>query len=228
MRILIVDDHAIVRQGLRSLIEGQGGAGSPSQNCALGSSMEVVGEAEDGHMAVRLAAELAPDMVIMDVTMPDLNGVEATRQIIQKNPNIKVIVLSMHPDKHIVRESLKAGASGYVLKSYLFDELRRALEIAGAGGHYLSPRITDVMIEDYVRSPAEQKAFGLKDLTSAEREVLQHLAEGLTIKEIAKRLHMSPKTVDARRRTIMTKLRVSSVAEMVKYAIRAGLTSLDF
>jgi DNA-binding NarL/FixJ family response regulator len=215
MRILIADDHAIVRQGLRSLIEGQAG-------------MEVVGEAKDGQMAVRLAAEISPDVVIMDVTMPDLNGVEATRQIVQKNPNVKVIVLSMHPDKHIVRESLKAGASGYVLKSYLFDELRRALEIAGAGGHYLSPRITDVLIDDYVRSPTKQEAFGLEDLTSAEREVLQLLAEGLTVKQIAKRSHMSPKTVDARRRNIMNKLRVSSVAEMVKYAIRAGLTSLDF
>jgi DNA-binding NarL/FixJ family response regulator len=215
MRILIADDHAIVRQGLRSLIESQGG-------------MEVVGEAEDGQRAVRLATESSPDVVIMDVTMPDLNGVEATRQIIQKNPNVKVIVLSMHPDKHIVRESLKAGASGYVLKSYLFDELCRALEAVAAGGHYLSPRITDVIIDDYVRGSAGPNAAAADSLTSPERQVLQLLAEGLSIKEIAKRLHMSPKTVDARRRSIMGKLGVSSVAELVKHALRTGLTSLDF
>jgi len=215
MKILIADDHAIMRQGLRSLIEGQNG-------------MQVIGEADNGQAAVRLAAELLPDVVIMDVTMPELNGVEATRQIIQKNPNVKVIVLSMHPDRHIVRESLKAGALAYVLKSCLFDELRRALEVAGAGGHYLSPRITDVMIEDYVRGSLEPNASGLDDLTGPERQVLQLLAEGLTVKQIAKQLHMSPKTVDARRRNIMNKVGVSSVAELVKYAIRAGLTSLDF
>jgi len=215
MRILIADDHAIVRQGLKSLIESHG-------------DMEVVGEAEDGQTAVRLAQELSPDVIVMDVTMPDMNGVEATRQVRQQNPNIKVVVLSMHPDKHIVRESLRAGALGYVLKSYLFDELYRALQAAATNGHYLSPRITDVMIEDYVRDSAQPNASPTCELGAAERQILQLLAEGLSVKQTAKRLHISPKTVDAKRRNIMHKLGVSNVADLVKYAIREGLTSLDF
>jgi DNA-binding NarL/FixJ family response regulator len=215
MRILIADDHAIVRQGLRSLLE-------------KGGDMEVIGEAEDGAAAVRRAQELCPDVIIMDITMPGLNGVEATRQILQQNPAVKVIVLSMHPDKHIVREALKAGALGYVLKSYLFDELLRALEVAAANGHYLSPRITEVVVEDYVRGCPTHHSSETQELTSVERRILQLLAEGRTIKQIAKQLHMSPKTVDAKRRAIMQKLGVSSVADLVKCAIRQGLTSLDF
>lgn len=216
MRIVIADDHAIIRQGLKSLCESRGG-------------IEVIGEAEDGQGAVRLAEELSPDVIIMDVTMPDMNGVEATRQILERNPNAKVIILSMHPDKHIVREALKAGALGYVLKSYVFDELCRALDAAAADGHYLSPRITDVIIDDYVRGvPVHGASSPPEELTSTERQILQALAEGLTVKQTAKRLHASPKTIDAKRRHIMHKLGVSSVADLVKYAIREGLTSLDF
>ena len=215
MRIFIADDHAIFRQGLRSLIEGRSG-------------MEVIAEAEDGRAAVRMTRELSPDVVVIDVTMPDLNGVEATRQIHQQNPAVKVIVLSMHPDRHIVQEALKAGALGYVLKSYLFDELQRALDAVAANRHYLSPRITDIIVEDYVRGLPDHKTDCANELTGPERHVLQLLAEGGTIKEIARRLHASPKTIDAKRRQIMNKLGVSSVADLVKCAIREGLTSLDF
>jgi len=167
-------------------------------------------------------------VIIMDVTMPGLNGVEATRQILQQNPAIKVIVLSMHPDKYIVKEALKAGALGYVLKSYLFDELLRALEVAATNGHYLSPRITEVVVEDYVRGCPTHHPSETQELTGVERQILQLLAEGQTTKQVAKQLHMSPKTVDAKRRAIMQKLGVSSVADLVKCAIRQGLTSLDF
>lgn len=215
MRILIADDHGIVRQGLRSLIEKDPG-------------MEVIGEAEDGQMVVQLVDELLPDVVIMDVTMPKLNGIEATRLILQKHPDVNVIVLSMHPDKHIVKETLEAGASGYVLKSYLFDELSRALEAVAANERYLSPRVAGIVVEDYVRQPSVQASAVPSKLTSRERQIVQLLAEGKTTKEIARVLHISPKTADANRRRVMNKLNIASVAELTKYAIREGLTSTEF
>jgi DNA-binding NarL/FixJ family response regulator len=215
MRILIVDDHGIVREGLKSLLQNQ-------------SDMEVVGEGEDGHIAVDLAEQLSPDMVIMDMSMPNLNGIEATRLILQHSPNIKVIILSMHSDRHIVKETLDAGASAYVLKSNLFDEMLRALETVAEGGRYLSPRITDVVIDDYVGKSTEGESAKTPKLTSRERQIVQLVAEGKTIKEIASILHISPKTADSNRRQIMNKLGFSSVAELTKYAIREGLTSLEF
>ncbi len=215
MRILIVDDHGIVREGLKSLLQNQ-------------SDMEVVGEGEDGQVAVDLAEQLSPDMVIMDMSMPNLNGIEATRLILQHNPNIKVIILSMHSDRHIVKETLEAGASAYVLKSNLFDEMLRALETVAEGGRYLSPRITDVVIDDYVGKSTEGESAKTPKLTSRERHIVQLVAEGKSIKEIANILHISPKTADSNRRRIMNKLGFSSVAELTKYAIREGLTSLEF
>ena len=215
MRILIVDDHGIVREGLKSLLQNQ-------------SDMEVVGEGEDGQIAVELAEQLSPDMVIMDMSMPNLNGIEATRLILQHSPNIKVIILSMHSDRHIVKETLEAGASAYVLKSNLFDEMLRALETVAEGGRYLSPRITDVVIDDYVSKLTEGESAKTLKLTSRERQIVQLVAEGKTIKEIARILHISPKTADSNRRQIMNKLDFSSVAELTKYAIREGLTSLEF
>ena len=215
MRILIVDDHGIVREGLKSLLQNQ-------------SDMEVVGEGEDGQVAVELAEQLSPDMVIMDMSMPNLNGIEATRLILQHRPNTRVIILSMHSDRHIVKETLEAGASAYVLKANLFDEMLRALETVAEGGRYLSPRITDVVIDDYVGRLTEGESAKTPKLTSRERQIVQLVAEGKTIKEIARTLHISPKTADSNRRQIMSKLDLSSVAELTKYAIREGLTSLEF
>jgi len=215
MRILIVDDHGIVREGLKSLLQNQ-------------SDMEVVGEGEDGQIAVELAEQLSPDIVIMDMSMPNLNGIEATRLILQHRPNTSVIILSMHSDRHIVKETLEAGASAYVLKSNLFDEMLRALETVTEGGRYLSPRITDILIDDYVGRATGGESAKTPKLTSRERQIVQLVAEGKTVKEIARVLHISPKTADTNRRQIMSKLGISSVAELTKYAIREGLTSLEF
>lgn len=215
MRIIIVDDHGIVREGLKALLENQ-------------PDIEVVGEGEDGQVAVELTKQLSPDMIIMDMSMPNLNGIEATRLILQNSPNTKVVILSMHSDRHIVKEILEAGASAYVLKSNLFDEMLRALETVAKGGRYLSPRITDVVINGYVGKSAENDAAEATKLTGRERQIVQLVAEGKTIKEIAGMLHISPKTADSNRRQIMNKLGFNSVAELTKYAIREGLTSLEF
>jgi len=215
MKILIADDHGIVRQGLKSLLETR-------------LNLEVVGEAEDGMAAVKMVKALQPDVVIMDITMPQLNGVEATRMIHQDHPNIKIVALSMHPEKHIVKEILEAGASAYVLKSYLFDEISRALEAVCADQRYLSPSITDVIVEDYVRQPEAGKAEGLPRLTARDRQIIQMLAEGKSVKQIALALHISPKTADASRRKILQKLGVTNIADLVKYAVREGITSLEF
>lgn len=215
MKVLIVDDHGIVRQGLKALIKKQ-------------ADVEVVGEAEDGKEAVELASRFTPDVVIMDVTMPNLNGIDATRAIVRKCPNAKVIALSMHADKTIIREMFKAGAYGYVLKSYLFDELNKSLEAIKKGEYYISPHIAVLIREDYAASKAKGAAGNKKPLSERERQILQLVAEGKSIKEISLLLHLSPKTTDAHRRNLMTKLGAASVADLIKYAIREGLTSLDF
>lgn len=215
MRILIADDHGIMRQGLRALIEKQ-------------ADMKVVGEAEDGRMVVELARELSPDIIIMDITMPNLNGAGATRQILEENPDVRIIALSIHSNRRFVLEMLKAGALGYVLKSYLFDELVRAIHLVAANKYYLSAQITGVLVEDYINLPAAVGDPALGKLTERERQMLQLLAEGQTTKQIALHLNISPKTADSNRRQIMEKLGIYSVAELTKYAIREGLTSLEF
>jgi len=215
MKILIADDYGIVRQGLRALIEKQ-------------ADMEVVGEAKDGPTVVQLAAELLPDVIIMDISMPNLNGIEATRLILRRTPDARIIALSMYSNSRFVIEMLKAGALGYVLKSYLFDELVRAIHTVAVNEHYLSPQITNVLVEDYVKRPPTVETGALGGLTDRERQMLQLLAEGQSTKQIALRLNVSPKTADANRRQIMNKLGIFSIAELTKYAIREGLTSLEF
>jgi two-component system, NarL family, response regulator NreC len=215
MKVLIVDDHGIVRQGLKALIRKR-------------ADFKVVGEAEDGNAAVEMASRLTPDVVIMDVTMPNLNGVDATRAIVRNCPNTKVIALSMHTDKTIVREMLRAGAYGYILKSYLFDEMNKSLEALKKGERYLSPHITALIQEDYAATKTRGAAGSKKSLSERERQILQLVAEGKSIKEMSLQLHLSTKTVDAHRRNLMTKLGATSVAALIKYAIREGLTSLDF
>ncbi len=208
--VLLADDHRIIRQGLRSLLEKQ-------------PDMEVVAEAENGRTAVQLARRLSPDVVVMDIAMPDLNGIEATQQIIAEAPGVKIVALSMHSDKRFVARMLKAGASGYLLKDCAFEELARAIRTVAVNQIYLSPGIAGVVVEDFVRHVSETDS----SLTPREREVLQLLAEGSSTKEIAARLQVSVKTVETHRRHIMEKLDIHTIAELTKYAIRQGLTSLE-
>ena len=210
IRILLVDDHAIVRHGL-------------SRSFKQGDDIEVVGQANDGRTAVDLTRELSPDVVIMDIAMPDLNGVDATRQITSAYPKVKVIGLSMHSGSKYIREMFRAGASGYLLKDCPFEELVEAIKTVALGKTYVSPSIGEMVVKEYVSEPGQEKsAFSV--LSQREREVLQLLAEGKTTKQIGKRLHISPKTVEAHRLKIMDKLSINNTAQLTKYAIQEGLT----
>jgi len=213
IRIIIADDHQIVRDGLRSLIEKE-------------NDTEVIAEADNGREAVRLTLELAPDIVIMDIAMPDMNGIEATRQIISALPDTKVIALSMHAERRYVMEMLKAGASGYILKDNAYEELARAIRTALVNHTYLSPQVAELVIGDYVKlaQTANDSVFSL--LSAREREVLQLLAEGNSTARISESLYISVKTVETYRQHIMEKLNIRNIAELTKYAIREGLTTL--
>jgi DNA-binding NarL/FixJ family response regulator len=214
IRILLADDHAIVRHGLSRAIQQE-------------DDMEVVGQASDGHSTVELARELAPDVVVMDISMPDLNGIEATREIQREAPGVRVIALSMHSAKRYVTEMFRAGASGYLLKDCDFDELARAVRTVAEGKTYVSPSISNVVVEDLVHTEEKMEPTAFSVLTQREREVLQLLAEGRTTKQIALRLHISPKTVEAHRLRVMNKLEIDNVAQLTKYAIQEGLTSAE-
>ncbi len=214
IKIIIADDHGIVRQGLRSLLEKQ-------------PDMEIAGEAEDGRKAIELVRELKPDIVIMDITMPNLNGVGATGQIVHEFPGIKVIALSMHSNTMYVRDMIKAGASGYILKECLFEELVDAIRVICKGGTYLSPIVAGVVVGDYVKSLTLTNDARAPVLTDHDREVLQMIAEGKSTKQIALNFHVSTKAIEATRRKIMDLLNIHSIAELTKYAISEGLTSAE-
>jgi DNA-binding NarL/FixJ family response regulator len=212
IRIILADDHTIVRHGLNKLIQQE-------------ENMEVIAQATDGHSTVDLTRELSPDMVIMDIGMPDLNGIDATQQIIREFPQVKVIGLSMHSGKKFVIEMLKAGASGYLLKDCALEELTTAIKAVASGKSYLSPSITDVVVENYVRNSNKKESSAFSLLSQREREVLQLMAEGKTTKQIGLHLHISPKTVEGHRLRLMEKLNMDSVAKLTKYAVQEGLTS---
>ena len=214
-RVLIADDHKMMRAGLRSLLEEQK------------SNFDCVGEADDGHEAVRMAKELRPDIVVMDIAMPNLNGLDATREIKAALPETKVIVLSMHANRAYVLQVLHAGASAYLLKDSAFEELVAALDAASKGEMYLSPGIRetgDVMDETLNSVP--DSILKRDRLTKRELEVLQLIAEGKTTKEIAAKLTVSVKTVETHRKQLMQKLGIRSIAGLTKFCIREGLTSL--
>lgn len=211
IRIILTDDHAIVREGLSRLLEQE-------------KDMELVAQAKDGYSTLQLVRDLQPDVVVMDIAMPDLNGIEATYRIIREFPKVRVIALSMYSGRKFVSEMLRAGATGYLLKDCAFEELAVAIRTVVAGKAYLSPSISEVVVENYVRNAPQQKDSVYSTLTIREREVLQMLAEGRSTKQIAKRLHISPKTVETHRLKLMSKLKIDSIARLTKYAVQEGLT----
>ena len=215
LKVILADDHKIVRDGLRNLLNNP-------------PDVEVIADAEDGRTTVKLAKELSPDVVVMDITMPDMNGIEATRQILSENPHTKVIGLSMHSDLRFVVEMLKAGASGYLLKECAFEELVNAIHTVTKNQIYLCPPIAKTVTKDYLRrSIPENHSSVYTILTPREREVLQLLSEGKSTKQIAYILGVSGKTVETHVQNIMKKLTLRSISELTKYAIREGLTSLE-
>jgi two-component system response regulator NreC len=213
LRILLADDHIVMRAGLRALLERQ-------------PNLEVVGESENGRETVALAASLRPDIVVMDVGMPVLNGIEATQTIVTQCPTIAVIILSMHADESYVMRALKAGARGYLIKDSAAADLIGAIQSISQGKSFFSPKVSRILAEDYVRILKQKGAVDTYDLlTSREREILQLLAEGKTNKEIATSLNISPYTVETHRSHILQKLNLHNSAELVLYAVRKGIIS---
>ena len=213
LRILLADDHIVMRSGLRALLDRQ-------------PNLEVVGESENGRETVALAASLKPDVVVMDVGMPILNGIEATQTIVAQCPTIAVVILSMHADESYVMRALKAGARGYLLKDSAAADLIGAIQAISQGKSFFSPKVSRILAEDYVRVLKQKGAVDTYDLlTSREREILQLLAEGKANKEVAAALNISPYTVETHRGHILQKLNLHNSAELVLYAVRKGIIS---
>jgi DNA-binding NarL/FixJ family response regulator len=213
IRIVLADDHGLVRAGIGMMLAQQ-------------ADIEVVGEADNGRTAVQLAAKLSPHIVLMDISMPDLNGIDATLQIAALSPPPKVIALSGHTDRRAIVDILRVGASGYLIKNAPPEELIRAIRTVAGGKVYLSPDIAGDVLEDLRRTPAG-KTPEVASLSPREREVLQLIAEGKTTKQIAAALQLSKKTVDNHRAHLMLKLKASTLAELIKHALREGLSSLN-
>jgi len=211
IRILLADDHTVVRDGLRALVEKQ-------------VDMAVIGEAADGRDTIRLAEEQSPDVIIMDIAMPNMNGIEATRRIVASNPQTAVLILSMHQDESYVLRSLKAGARGYLLKDSVRSDVIEAIRAVAQGRSFLTRKVSRILQEDYVR---EMERRGVEDsydlLTDREREILQLVAEGRTNKEVASMLNISLTTVETHRTHILQKLNLHSIPELILYAVRKGI-----
>lgn len=214
IKVLLADDHTLIREGLKGLLEQS-------------KEAEVIGFAENGLVAVELAEKLNPDVVVMDITMPELGGIEATKQIIEKNSDIKVVILSMHIHQHMVSEALKAGAIGYVLKDSAFQDLILAIKSAKANHPYFSPEIANIVLEGFLNEGNSDDKSSHNPLSKRETEIMKFLAKGMPAKEIAEDLVLSVKTVEKHRQRIMEKLDISSIAELTKYAIQKGYITLD-
>lgn len=212
-RVVLADDHVLIRAGLRALLHSL-------------PNIEVVGEASDGHEAIEVIAQHQPDVVIMDIGMPGLNGVDSTRRIVKQFPGTRVVILSMHANEEYVGQALDAGAKGYLLKGAEPAELELVLKAVMRGETYLSPSIAKHLVQDYL-SHRKEKTHPLPDLTSRQREVLQLIAEGCSTKDIANKLKLSVKTVDTHRSELMHRLDIHDVAGLVRFAIRTGLVSAE-
>lgn len=209
--ILLADDHRVVREGLRTLLSQE-------------ADLSVVGEASDGHQVVELARSLKPDVIIMDIAMPELNGIEATRLIVAENPKVRIVALSMYADRRFVTQILRAGALGYVLKEAAFEELAHAIHTVAGGKPYLSASVAGFVVEEFMQQVSAVPAKSLDLLTNREREVLKLLAEGKRARDIASELKIGVKTAEAHRQNLMNKLEMHTIAELTRFAIREGLT----